>query len=211
MARAGVAGPGAEDRAGDGVPGADRAGGGWIGEQGHLRRSGRGCQHGRQVASTLRPIPPGPTSRRTAARHAAHDRRRRDRRHHPPDPGSQATRRDALVALLNGPGRRLRSIHDPPHLARRQPHRTETFKLSNDPGFVEKVRRVKPRGRRPRPWNRSQPLLPMRPGQVERRTHDDTRHGTPSLFAARDVARASSGSASSRSKPMSRETSTCIW
>ena len=36
--------------------------------------------------------------------------------------------------------------------------------------------------------DRSQPLLPMRPGQVERRTHDYTRHGTTSLFAALDIA-----------------------
>ena len=36
--------------------------------------------------------------------------------------------------------------------------------------------------------DRSQPLLPMRPGQVERRTHDPKRHGTTSLFAALDVA-----------------------
>src|SRR6202034_1628855 len=36
--------------------------------------------------------------------------------------------------------------------------------------------------------DRSQPLLPMRPGQIERRTHDYTRHGTLSLFAALDCA-----------------------
>ncbi len=36
--------------------------------------------------------------------------------------------------------------------------------------------------------DRSQPLLPMRPGQVERRIHDYTRHGTTSLFAALNVA-----------------------
>jgi len=35
--------------------------------------------------------------------------------------------------------------------------------------------------------NRTQPLLPMRPGQVERRSHDYVRHGTTSLFAALDV------------------------
>jgi transposase len=35
--------------------------------------------------------------------------------------------------------------------------------------------------------DRTQPLLPMRPGQTERRTHDYTRHGTTSLFAALDV------------------------
>jgi hypothetical protein len=35
--------------------------------------------------------------------------------------------------------------------------------------------------------DRSQPLLPLRPGQVERRTHDYVRHGTTSLFAALDA------------------------
>jgi DDE superfamily endonuclease len=35
--------------------------------------------------------------------------------------------------------------------------------------------------------DRTQPLLPMRPGQVERHTHDYKRHGTTSLFAALDV------------------------
>ncbi len=83
-----------------------------------------------------------------------------------------------------------------------QPHRTETFKLSNDPLFVEKVRDIVGLYLSPperalvlcvdeksqiQALDRSQPLLPMRPGQVERRTHDYTRHGTTSLFAALDV------------------------
>ena len=78
-----------------------------------------------------------------------------------------------------------------------QPHRSETFKLSADPLFVEKVRDIvglylDPRAlvlcvdEKSQALDRSQPLLPMRPGQVERRTHDDTRHGT--LFAALDIA-----------------------
>lgn len=84
-----------------------------------------------------------------------------------------------------------------------QPHRTETFKLSTDPQFVEKVRDVvglylKPPERamvlcvdeksQIQALDRSQPMLPMRPGQVERRTHDYTRHGTTSLFAALNTA-----------------------
>ena len=36
--------------------------------------------------------------------------------------------------------------------------------------------------------DRSRPLPPMRPGQVERRTHDYMRHGTTTLFAALDIA-----------------------
>lgn len=84
-----------------------------------------------------------------------------------------------------------------------QPHRTETFKLSTDPLFVEKVRDIVGLYLSPperalvlcvdeksqiQALDRTQPLLPMRPGQVERRTHDSTRHGTLSLFAALDAA-----------------------
>jgi transposase len=80
-----------------------------------------------------------------------------------------------------------------------QPHRTQTFKLSSDPLFVEKVRDivglyVDPPERalvlcvdektQVQALDRTQPLLPMRPGQAERRTHDYARHGTTSLFAA---------------------------
>jgi transposase len=83
-----------------------------------------------------------------------------------------------------------------------QPHRTETFKLSRDPKFVEKVRDIcglylAPPDRaivlcvdeksQIQALDRTQPLLPMRPGQVERRTHDYVRHGTTSLFAALDI------------------------
>jgi transposase len=84
-----------------------------------------------------------------------------------------------------------------------QPHRSETFKQSNDPLLIEKVRDIvglylNPPDRAAlfcvdeksqiQALDRTQPLLPMRPGQVERRTHDYTRHGTTTLFAALDVA-----------------------
>ena len=84
-----------------------------------------------------------------------------------------------------------------------QPHRTETFKLSADPQFIEKVRDVVGLYMNPperaivlcvdeksqvQALDRSQPLLPMRPGQPERQTHDYFRHGTTSLFAALNVA-----------------------
>lgn len=83
-----------------------------------------------------------------------------------------------------------------------QPHRTETFKLSTDPLFIEKVRDIvglylDPPDRalvlcvdektQIQALDRTRPLLPMRPGQVERRTHDYVRHGTTSLFAALDA------------------------
>ena len=68
-----------------------------------------------------------------------------------------------------------------------QPHRTENFKLSTDPFFVEKVRDIVGLYMSPpdkalvlcvdeksqiQALDRMQPLLPMRPGQAERRTHD---------------------------------------
>ncbi len=80
-----------------------------------------------------------------------------------------------------------------------QPHRTKTFKLSPDPLLIEKVRDIVGLYLDPpahavvlcvdeksqiQALDRTAPLLPMRPGQVERRTHDYTRHGTTSLFAA---------------------------
>ena len=84
-----------------------------------------------------------------------------------------------------------------------QPHRSETFKLSADPLFVDKVRDIVGLYLDPperalvlcvdeksqiQALDRSRPLLPMRPGQVERRTHDYIRHGTTTLFAALDIA-----------------------
>jgi transposase len=80
-----------------------------------------------------------------------------------------------------------------------QPHRSETFKLSKDPNFIEKVRDIVGLYMSPpenavvlcvdeksqmQALDRTQPLLPMRPGTPERRTHDYHRHGTSSLFAA---------------------------
>jgi len=66
-----------------------------------------------------------------------------------------------------------------------QPHRSQTFKLSNDPLFVDKVRDIV--GLYLSPPNRAL-VLPMMPGVPERRTHNYVRHGTTSLFAALDVA-----------------------
>ena len=83
-----------------------------------------------------------------------------------------------------------------------QPHRTETFKLSAAPLFIEKVRDIVGLYLNPpdralvlcvdeksqiQALDRTRPLLPLRPGQVERRTHDYVRHGTTSLFAALDA------------------------
>lgn len=83
-----------------------------------------------------------------------------------------------------------------------QPHRTESFKLSRDPLFIDKVRDIVGLYLNPpqhalvlcvdeksqiQALERTAPLLPMRPGQVERRAHDYLRHGTTTLFAALDA------------------------
>jgi len=84
-----------------------------------------------------------------------------------------------------------------------RPHRSEVFQLSSDPLFIEKVRDVVGLYMAPptnalvlcvdeksqiQALNRTQPMLPMRPGQAERHTPEYKRNGTTSLFAALDVA-----------------------
>lgn len=84
-----------------------------------------------------------------------------------------------------------------------QPHRSETFKLSSDPLFVDKVQDIvglylSPPDRaivlcvdeksQIQALDREQPVLPMAPGMAERRTHTYIRNGTTSLFAALDIA-----------------------
>jgi transposase len=80
-----------------------------------------------------------------------------------------------------------------------EPHRTDTFKLSPDPLLIEKVRDIVGLYMNPpdhalvlcvdeksqiQALDRTRPLLPLQPGQVERGTHDYKRNGTTSLFAA---------------------------
>jgi len=84
-----------------------------------------------------------------------------------------------------------------------QPHRAKSFKLSNDPFFVEKVRDIVGLYLNPpdkalvlcvdeksqiQALERTQPVLPMGLGYVEGITHDYVRHGTTTLFAALDIA-----------------------
>jgi transposase len=84
-----------------------------------------------------------------------------------------------------------------------KPHLVESFKLSNDPQFIDKVRDVVGLYLDPpekalvlavdeksqiQALDRSAPVLPMMPGMPERRTHDYLRHGITTLFAALDVA-----------------------
>jgi putative transposase len=87
-----------------------------------------------------------------------------------------------------------------------QPHRSKSFKLSNDPFFIEKVRDIVGLYLNPpnnalvlcvdeksqvQALERTQPMLPMGLGYVEGVTHDYVRHGTTTLFAALDVANGS--------------------
>ncbi len=84
-----------------------------------------------------------------------------------------------------------------------QPHRQQSFKISTDPFFVEKVRDIVGLYLNPpdkavvlcvdeksqiQALNRTQPILPMGLGYVEGVTHDYVRHGTTTLFAALNIA-----------------------
>jgi len=84
-----------------------------------------------------------------------------------------------------------------------KPHRAEGFQLSSDPLLIDKVRDIVGLYLDPphhalilcvdeksqiQALSRTQPVLPMRIGQLERRTHDYTRHGVTSLLAALDIA-----------------------
>jgi transposase len=109
----------------------------------------------------------------------------------------------SLRAMASAVGHAPSTIHRVWQAFSLQPHRVETFKLSADPQFVEKVRDIVGLYLAPperalvlcvdeksqiQALDRTQPLLPMRPGQAERRSHDYIRHGTLSLFAALDAA-----------------------
>src|SRR5919109_2169006 len=84
-----------------------------------------------------------------------------------------------------------------------KPHLVETFKLSTDPQFIDKVRDVVGLYLNPpeaalvlcvdektsvQALDRTAPILPLLPGTPQRATHDYTRHGTTNLYAALDVA-----------------------
>lgn len=83
-----------------------------------------------------------------------------------------------------------------------KPHRLQSFKISKDPKFAEKVVDVVGLYLNPpdnaavlsvdektqiQALDRTQPMLPLKPGQIERRSHDYKRHGTASLYAAFDI------------------------
>lgn len=108
------------------------------------------------------------------------------------------------------------SVHRVFQLFAVQPHRSKSFKLSNDPFFIEKVRDVVGLYLNPpdhaivlsvdeksqiQALNRTQPVLPMGLGYVEGVTHDYVRNGTTTLFAALDIA---SGNVLTECKPRHR-------
>lgn len=83
-----------------------------------------------------------------------------------------------------------------------KPHRLKTFKISNDPDFADKVVDVVGLYMNPpdnalvlsvdektqiQALDRTQPMLQLKPSQIERRTHDYKRHGTTNLYAAFDI------------------------
>ena len=119
--------------------------------------------------------------------------------------GDDARRCDPLEPPLDGPGDGISAttVHRIWGAFGLQPHRVESFKLSSDPEFIDKVRDIvglylDPPDRalvlcideksQIQALDRTQPMLPMRPGQAERRSHDYKRHGTTTLFAALDTA-----------------------
>jgi transposase len=103
----------------------------------------------------------------------------------------------AAVGVSHSTVHRIWQAHD------LQPHRVETFKFSTDPEAAEKIHDVVGLYLHPptnavvlsvdektqiQALNRTQPILPLRPGLPARQTHDYTRHGLTSLYAALDVA-----------------------
>ena len=143
--------------------------------------------------------------RRAASGRAADHRRRRRRSGDRQDARRDANRRHPLVDEVHGQGNR----DEPGAVARiwrafgLKPHLVDTFKLSPDPLFVDKVRDIvglyinPPEGAlvlcvdektQIQALDRTAPVLPLRPGLPERRTHDYVRHGTTNLYAALDVA-----------------------
>ncbi len=104
------------------------------------------------------------------------------------------------LAKASGVGRD--TVHQILRQANLKPHQVGTFSMSNDPDFAAKVVDVVGLYMHPpenaivlcvdektqvQALDRTQPLLPMRPGQIERRTHDYKRNGTVQLYAALEV------------------------
>ena len=109
----------------------------------------------------------------------------------------------SVRSLADATGISPTSVHRYISLFGLQPHRAKSFKLSNDPFFVEKVRDIVGLYLNPpdhalvlcvdektqiQALERTQPILPLGLGYVEGVTHDYFRHGTTTLFAALNIA-----------------------
>lgn len=109
----------------------------------------------------------------------------------------------SLRLMAKEAGVSVRQVREVWNAASLKPHRLKSFKISTDPDFAAKVQDVVGLYLDPpdnalvlsvdektqiQALDRTQPMLPLRPGQIERRTHDYTRHGTRSLYAAFDIA-----------------------
>ena len=158
------------------------------------------------VARTLSCAPAGGVERRAPTRRAAHGDGRPSRGGHYPHAGGAAADADrewSTRSLGDALGLSKATIARIWRTFGLQAHRVETFKLSADPQFVEKVRDIVGLYLNPpnhaivlsvdeksqvQALDRTRPLLPLRPGIAARQTHDYIRHGTTSLFAALDVA-----------------------
>ena len=124
-----------------------------------------------------------------------------DRKDHP----EQAGQCDALVHAHHGAGDGHFQSSSVAHLARHglKPHRVESFKVSNDPHFAEKLEAIVGLYLNPpehalvlsvdeksqiQALDRTQPGLPMKKGRGATMTHDYKRNGTTTLFAALNTA-----------------------
>jgi transposase len=109
----------------------------------------------------------------------------------------------SLRLMAKQAGVSIRQVQEVWKAADLKPHRLKSFKISTDPDFAAKVQDVVGLYLDPpdnalvlsvdektqiQALDRTQPMLPLRPGQIERRTHDYKRHGTRSLYAAFDLA-----------------------
>jgi transposase len=157
------------------------------------------------VAATIPDGSVGRAGRRTAPWWAAADRRHADRGGASGHIGAPTGRCHPLVAGIDGRRERVVEI-DGGSIWKAfglKPHLVDTFKISNDPHFIDKVRDVVGLYLDPpekalvlcvdeksqiQALDRSAPVLPMMPGLPERRTHDYLRHGITTLFAALDLA-----------------------
>jgi transposase len=172
----------------------------------------------RAVASQLKVSPNTVAACRRRYREGGVDALRTKARSGRPRKLSRTKEQAVVAATLRTPknathwsARRLaREVSVPPATVHRiwqkyglQPHRVQTFKFSTDPEFTTKLADVVGLYMNPparaivlcvdeksqiQALNRTQPLLPLRPGLPARMTHDYVRHGTTSLFAALEVA-----------------------